>query len=1091
MVSQVMRFARLRLHRRSSLVRLLALGLAIAVGVFLLLPMVRRHLPTTFTVNSTADGSDANLSDGNCQTKTRGQCTLRAAIEQANASPAWGRHTITFNIPGPGPHTIAPAFLPLPRITQPVVIDGYTQPGAMANTNPTGAASNAVVKIELSGAGAGPFANGLSISAGSSTIRGLAINRFAGRSGIHLDTGGDNVIEGNFIGTDVTGTSALGNSIGVDIFSGSNNNAVGGTAPAARNLISGNTSHGVLVAGTGNRVQGNSIGTDLAGVAALGNTGRGVHVIGGNNTVGGTVDGAGNTIAHNKGAGVFVEVAMGNAILANAIFSNGGLGIDLSPEGVTTNHVGEGASGANNLQNFPVLTSATSGSAIIEGSLNSAANTAFRIEFFSNSACAPFGNGEGRTFLGFTSATTDDSGNVPFNVTLSPTMAVGEFITATATDPSNNTSEFSACMQVPGLFTVNATGDDGDANLADGICETATRGECTLRAAIEQANATPGLDKINFDLPGAEPHTIAPASRALPAITQPVVIDGYTQPGAVANTSPPGTASNAVLKIELSGASAGPAANGLSITAGSSTVRGLAVNRFAGGSGIQLDRAGGNLIEGNFIGTNITGTSALGNGVGVDVVSGSTNNVVGGTAVGARNVISGNASQAVQLAGNGNRVQGNAIGTDATGGAAVGNGGRGVHIVSSDNAVGGAAGGAGNLIAHNRGAGVFVAGAAGNAILANAIFSNGGPGIDLSPEVTANNRQNPPVLLAATSENIPIDNVFPMMMMAATVESTTIAGSLRGSPTTTFRMEFFSNPACGPSRNREGRTFLGFESVATDASGNVLFDVTLTPMVAIGEFVTATATDPNNNTSEFSGCVQATGPSTLPRPETVIEPPTTTPSLTSTPTRTATRVPTPTGTRSPTTTALPTAADIATQTPTASVSPTATQTPPSASTRTATRTPTARPAVSRTPTRTRTATPAVTATRTLTPTRTPTPTPTRTSTPTRTPSPTVLADTAPPTCTLARYGINAAGQDFMEITVQDTGRGLSTIVVASSTNATLAVPTFTKGTIDPAVVTLTKISQSLPAEGALEVADRAKNKSVCSQIFLTVTRDRS
>jgi CSLREA domain-containing protein len=266
---------RRRIGSRPSVLRVIAVVVTVAIGLSLIIPLVRRHLPTTFVVNSTGDAADANPGDGICQTRTRGQCTLRAAIQQANASPAWGRHTITFNIPSPGPHTIAPAFVALPRITQPVVIDGYTQPGASPNTNPPGTASNAVLKIELSGAGAGPFATGLSISAGSSVVRGLAINRFAGRSGLHLDTGGDNLIEGNFIGTSLAGTTALGNGVGVDVFSGSNNNLIGGTEAGARNVISGNTSHGVLLAGTGSRVQGNAIGTDATGGVALGNTGRG------------------------------------------------------------------------------------------------------------------------------------------------------------------------------------------------------------------------------------------------------------------------------------------------------------------------------------------------------------------------------------------------------------------------------------------------------------------------------------------------------------------------------------------------------------------------------------------------------------------------------------------------------------------------------------------------------------------------------------------------------------------------------------------------------------------------------------------------
>src|SRR5205807_1424701 len=144
----------------------------------------------TFDVTTTADS---------------GAGSLRDAITLANANA--GLDTITFHIPGSGVHTITP--LPdLPTITDPVIIDGYTQPGASPNTNPLtlgpGAlGSNAVILIELSGSGGAGV--GLNISAGNSTVRGLAINRFA-NSGINLSPADGNIIEGNFLGTDPTGT---------------------------------------------------------------------------------------------------------------------------------------------------------------------------------------------------------------------------------------------------------------------------------------------------------------------------------------------------------------------------------------------------------------------------------------------------------------------------------------------------------------------------------------------------------------------------------------------------------------------------------------------------------------------------------------------------------------------------------------------------------------------------------------------------------------------------------------------------------------------------------------------------------------------
>jgi hypothetical protein len=157
----------------------------------------------------------------------------------------------------------------------------------------------------------------------------------------------------------------------------------------------------------------------------------------------------GNTIAFNSPGGVRIQSpGTGNAVLSNSIFSNNGLGIDLEPNGVTANDPGDGDTGANNRQNFPVLTLAASGSTVIEGTLNSTPNTQFRIEFFSNSACDPSGHGEGETPVGATMVTTDGSGNVAFGVILGATVPVGHFITSTATDPDNNTSEFSQCIAV-------------------------------------------------------------------------------------------------------------------------------------------------------------------------------------------------------------------------------------------------------------------------------------------------------------------------------------------------------------------------------------------------------------------------------------------------------------------------------------------------------------------------------------------------------------------------------------------------------------------------------------------------------------------
>ena len=186
-------------------------------------------------------------------------------------------------------------FGALPAITEPVTVDGYTQPGAKPNTKAVG--NDAVLKIELNGAGAGAGAEGLEITgtSGNSVIKGLAINRFGGAGiAINGDTS-NNRIEGNFIGTNPTGAVDNGNlSDGVAIVNSASQNVVGGTTPATRNVLSGNGDSGVFVSdANGNRVEGNYIGTDKSGTKKLGNVDSGVkldNAIG--TTIGGTTSGA-------------------------------------------------------------------------------------------------------------------------------------------------------------------------------------------------------------------------------------------------------------------------------------------------------------------------------------------------------------------------------------------------------------------------------------------------------------------------------------------------------------------------------------------------------------------------------------------------------------------------------------------------------------------------------------------------------------------------------------------------------------------------------------------------------------------------------
>jgi subtilisin-like proprotein convertase family protein len=396
-------------------------------------------------------------------TKDSGPGSLRAVLTWANSSP--GKDTVLFKIPSTdaGYNTSNNSFTirplsPLPQITDSAIIDGTTQPGF---------SDRPVIELD----GSNVSVDGLYISAGNSTVRGLTINRF-GVDAIRLTGNGGNIIEGNFIGTDVTGTQDLGN-----LYSGISistpNNIIGGTTVKARNIISGNDNVGIYITesnANNNLIQGNYIGSDVTGTKDLGNTNNGIAILdASNNTVGGTTIEAGNLIFGNGKNGVFINGSSsnGNAILSNSISSNDLLGISLGDNKLTVNDLGDGDTGINNLQNFPELTSAISGSenTIITGKINSTPNTTFRVEFFSNKVLddsgygsggygeGGFGGGgygEGEKFLGFQNVTTDSSGNATVEIKLPVAVPIGQFITATATDPKNNTSEFSQSLEVKG-----------------------------------------------------------------------------------------------------------------------------------------------------------------------------------------------------------------------------------------------------------------------------------------------------------------------------------------------------------------------------------------------------------------------------------------------------------------------------------------------------------------------------------------------------------------------------------------------------------------------------------------------------------------
>ncbi|MCA9062796.1 MAG: DUF4347 domain-containing protein, partial [Planctomycetaceae bacterium] len=416
-------------------------------------------LMATFTVTNTNDS---------------GAGSLRQAIIDANALA--GTDTITFNIATTDPGYVDPTPASpnsgdeywtialssgLPYVTESVVIDGWSQPGYTQTP---------VIEIDGSGAGS---AYGLYLNTGSggSTVRGLVINQF-NLAGLYIWTGAaGSTIVGNSIGTDVTGSIDLGNGSG--IVTSSSSTIIGGSTLQERNIIAGNGGNGIQLANgsSNNIIQGNLIGIGSGGEALGNGTGIAFGNLSSSGTlVGGTNAGEGNVIAFNSGIGIRTTTGTGagNSFLGNLIYANSGIGIDLSSNGVTINDAGDADTGPNGLQNFPVITSATSaaGGTTVAGTLNSSASTTYRIEFFStpDGSVDGSGHGEGQRYLGFTTVTTDGLGDASFNVLLSGVPLAGpDTVTATATVDSGgsygSTSEFAANVAATGIW-YGTTDDD-------------------------------------------------------------------------------------------------------------------------------------------------------------------------------------------------------------------------------------------------------------------------------------------------------------------------------------------------------------------------------------------------------------------------------------------------------------------------------------------------------------------------------------------------------------------------------------------------------------------------------------------------------
>jgi hypothetical protein len=264
-----------------------------------------------------------------------------------------------------------------------------------------------------------------------------------------------NVVQGNLIGTDLTGTVALPNGgDGIYFARGGfagGSNRIGGNVPGAGNTISANQGNGIYLENKGfTLIQGNLIGTASDGAKSLGNGQTGILIVDCTGSKVGSLSGpdldTANTIAFNLGDGVAVTgQSQQTRISSNSIHDNGQLGIDLGDDGVTANDAGDADSGANGLQNFPVISAAFgfNGNLTIYGALQSGGSKDFILEFVANQAADGLGYGEGQVLLGQARVTTNSSGDAAFNVTF-PLPSNVAVVSAVAIDSNGNTSEFSA-----------------------------------------------------------------------------------------------------------------------------------------------------------------------------------------------------------------------------------------------------------------------------------------------------------------------------------------------------------------------------------------------------------------------------------------------------------------------------------------------------------------------------------------------------------------------------------------------------------------------------------------------------------------------
>jgi hypothetical protein len=321
--------------------------------------------------------------------------------------------------------------------------------------------------------------DGLELFGNQDSIQSLTLSFFSNGAGVFI-AGNDDT---------VSASQSTNNLDGIDV-SGATGTTVGGTTSGAGNVIISNAQYGInLDAANNTTIEGNWIGTDSTGQSVLGNASDAIEIQNGasNNAIGGMTSGAGNTIAFNGGNGVTVLSGTGNGIHQNLIYGNGGLPIELGNSGLVPNAPGGPHAGPNDLQSYPIITNSDG---IIQGYLNSTPNTTFTIEVYAMWQEIDSATGmvvaQSAQVLGQPQlVTTDASGNGTLQPFIDPFQppsfpnpnedVLNVTYTGTATDPSDNTSECGLALtpaQITKAYSVNNLPMDADGNFLNGAGQT-------------------------------------------------------------------------------------------------------------------------------------------------------------------------------------------------------------------------------------------------------------------------------------------------------------------------------------------------------------------------------------------------------------------------------------------------------------------------------------------------------------------------------------------------------------------------------------------------------------------------------------------